>query len=92
MVFFYYLCVDKRQKELMTLSKLKQLKMKRTLFLACLVAICWSSFAQPRYQKEQMALEKLNRGVVALRHDNQVVVSCDILFCAICKVPISFLQ
>lgn len=79
MVFFYYLCVDKRQKELMTLSKLKQLKMKRTLFLACLVAICWSSFAQPRYQKEQMALEKLNRGVVALRHDNQVVVSWRIL-------------
>lgn len=76
----------------MTLSKLKQLKMKRTLFLACLVAICWSSFAQPRYQKEQMALEKLNRGVVALRHDNQVVVSSDILSYAICKVPISFLQ
>jgi rhamnogalacturonan endolyase len=79
MVFFSYLCEDKLQKELMTLSKLKQLKMKRTLFLACLVAICWSSFAQPRYQKEQMALEKLNRGVVALRHDNQVVVSWRIL-------------
>jgi len=39
-----------------------------------------------------MTLEKLNRGVVAMRHDNQVVGSCDILFCAICKVPISFLQ
>ena len=63
----------------MTLSKLKQLKMKRTLFLACFVVICGSNFAQPRYQKEQMALEKLNRGVVALRQGNQVVVSWRVL-------------
>ena len=79
MMIFYYLCVDKQQKELMTLRKLKQIKMKRVLLLACLVVLCGSIVAQPRYQKEQMALEKLNRGVVALRHGSQVVVSWRVL-------------
>ena len=79
MVFFYYLCVDKQQEELMTLCKLKQIKMKRVLLFACFVVICGNSIAQPRYQKEQMALDNLNRGVVALRHGNQVVVSWRVL-------------
>ena len=37
------------------------------------MAVC--VMAQPRYQKKQMMLETLNRGVVAIRSGNQVVVS-----------------
>ena len=37
------------------------------------MAVC--VMAQPRYQKKQMMLEPLNRGVVAMRSGNQVVVS-----------------
>ena len=36
------------------------------------MAVC--VMAQPRYQKKQMMLEALNRGVVAIRSGNQVVV------------------
>jgi rhamnogalacturonan endolyase len=41
----------------------------------CLLAIVLTMTAQPRYQKERMKLEQLNRGVVAVRSGQQVVVS-----------------
>ncbi len=53
--------------------------MRRLLLLFCFIVIYGSSIAQPRYKKEQMALEHLNRGVVALRHGNQVIVSWRVL-------------
>ena len=37
------------------------------------MAVC--VMAQHRYQKKQMMLEAVNRGVVAIRSGNQVVVS-----------------
>ena len=53
--------------------------MKRLWFLASLIAIAVSIAAQPRYKREQMMLEKLNRGVVAVRCGEKVVVSWRIL-------------
>ena len=44
--------------------------------LGCLLAIgMLAASAQPRYNMEKMKREKLNRGVVAIRHGQQVVVS-----------------
>jgi rhamnogalacturonan endolyase len=39
----------------------------------CVAVVC--VVAQPRYQKDRMQLERLNRGVVAVRNGQQVVVS-----------------
>ena len=50
--------------------------MRQQLFLACLI---WGTTllapAQPRYDLDKMKLERLNRGVVAIRNGSQVVVS-----------------
>ncbi len=53
--------------------------MKKVLFLAVLLTAVAALNAQPRYKKKQMMLEKLNRGVVAVRSGHQVVVSWRIL-------------
>ena len=53
--------------------------MKRVLFLTSLLVLALAVVAQPRYRKEQMMLEKLNRGVVAMRHGDKVVVSWRVL-------------
>ncbi len=48
--------------------------MRKLLLLVC-ACVGMAAMAQPRYQKERMKLEQLNRGVVALRNGGQVVVS-----------------
>ena len=53
--------------------------MKKLTFLLCLTLLAMAVAAQPRYNKEQMQLEKLNRGVVAFRSGDSVVVSWRIL-------------
>jgi len=45
------------------------------MILVCLLWGVLTASAQPRYNLEQMNREKLNRGVVAIRNGNQVVVS-----------------
>ncbi len=50
------------------------MKLRQILtFALCIGAMTTS--AQPNYNKSSMAVEKLNRGVVAVRNGNQVVVS-----------------
>ena len=51
--------------------------MKRTLLCLILVSCLFpvASQAQPRYDRAQMNLERLNRGVVAIRSGEKVVVS-----------------
>ena len=55
--------------------------MKRVLFLTSLLVLALAVVAQPRYRKEQMMLEKLNRGVVAMRHGDKVVCTGKSLHC-----------
>ena len=49
--------------------------MKRLLTMTCCLAAFLVMMSQPRYKKELMNTERLNRGVVALRYQGQVVVS-----------------
>ena len=51
--------------------------MKRTLLSLILVSCLFpvASQAQPRYDRAQMNLERLNRGVVAIRSGEKVIVS-----------------
>ena len=50
--------------------------MKTKLMLGCLLMVgCLTAAAQPRYNLDKMNREKLNRGVVAIRSGQKVVVS-----------------
>ena len=50
--------------------------MKTKLMLGCLLMVgCLTAAAQPRYNMDKMNREKLNRGVVAIRSGQKVVVS-----------------
>lgn len=60
--------------------KLTVEKMKLLISLLMLLSLSVGTFAQPRYQYNQMNLEKLNRGVVAVRNaQGQVYVTWRLL-------------
>ena len=52
---------------------------KKFLIMLMMAGICAYSYAQPRYNYDKIQREKLNRGVVAIKSGNQVVVSWRIL-------------
>ena len=53
--------------------------MKLRLIIASIFLVTLTADAQPRYNLSQMCRDRLNRGVVALRHGQQVVVSWRVL-------------
>ena len=53
--------------------------MKRKLILTALLLVALSAISQPNYNMQQIYRERLNRGVVAIRSGQQVIVSWRIL-------------
>ena len=49
--------------------------MKRKLILTALLLVALSAISQPNYNMQQISRERLNRGVVAIRNGQQVIVS-----------------
>ena len=49
--------------------------MKRKLILTALLLVALSAVSQPNYNMQQISRERLNRGVVAIRNGQQVIVS-----------------
>ena len=49
--------------------------MKKLLLTIITIALAFHAVCQPRYDLKKLKREHLNRGVVAIRHDNKVVVS-----------------
>ena len=49
--------------------------MKRKLILTALLLVALSAASQPNYNMQQISRERLNRGVVAIRNGQQVIVS-----------------
>ena len=56
-------------------NELLELMKRNLLMLVCCCAAMVCMVAQPRYQKDRMKLERLDRGLVAVRSGEQVVVS-----------------
>ena len=49
--------------------------MQQKLIFSGLLLVALSAASQPNYNMQQMSREQLNRGVVAIRNDQQVIVS-----------------